>query len=269
MKKIGKNLSRALCIIIYFIILFFAYTRMNLDRLAQDIQVFSGAFLVLGILALEKAYKKDSGEVAITGIELLVLSIHSLSIMHMITLLKYDFKSYMLISSGIVVIYYVLKVIIIYTKDKKEYLKGLSDISKIVKEDEPIKKEAKKRNKNEKEKEETEELESAKENQSKEINNTEIKQNKDSKTKTNSKRKLAKKVNESKNKEKPKPKTKTKVKSNKKVIEDKTEKQSKETKTEAKKKKIENVEEKTKNEKRKKSSSVKTKKVEKEVKEND
>lgn len=265
MKKIEKNLSRALCIIIYFIILFFAYTRMNLDRLAQDIQVFSGAFLVLGILALEKAYKKDSGEVAITGIELLALSIHSLSIMHMITLLKYDFKSYMLISSGIVVIYYVLKVIIIYTKDKKEYLKGLSDISKIVKEDEPIKKEAKKRNKNEKEKEETEELESAKENQNKETNNTEIKQNKDSKTKTNSKRKQAKKVNESKNKEKPK----TKAKSNKKVIEDKTEKQSKETKTKAKKKKIENVEEKTKNEKRKKSSSVKTKKVEKEVKEND
>lgn len=265
MKKIGKNLSRALCIIIYFIILFFAYTRMNLDRLAQDIQVFSGAFLVLGILALEKAYKKDSGEVAITGIELLALSIHSLSIIHMITLLKYDFKSYMLISSGIVVIYYVLKVIIIYTKDKKEYLKGLSDISKIVKEDEPIKKEAKKRNKNEKEKEETDELESTKENQSKETNNTEIKQNKDSKTKTNSKRKQAKKVNESKNKEKPK----TKAKSNKKVIEDKTEKQSKETKTETKKKKIENVEEKTKNEKRKKSSSVKTKKVEKEVKEND
>ena len=265
MKKIEKNLSRALCIIIYFIILFFAYTRMNLDRLAQDIQVFSGAFLVLGILALEKAYKKDSGEVAIIGIELLALSIHSLSIMHMITLLKYDFKSYMLISSGIVVIYYVLKVIIIYTKDKKEYLKGLSDISKIVKEDEPIKKEAKKRNKNEKEKEETEELESAKENQNKETNNTKIKQNKDSKTKTNSKRKQAKKVNESKNKEKPK----TKAKSNKKVIEDKTEKQSKETKTEAKKKKIENVEEKTKNEKRKKSSSVKTKKVEKEVKEND
>ena len=265
MKKIEKNLSRALCIIIYFIILFFAYTRMNLDRLAQDIQVFSGAFLVLGILALEKAYKKDSGEVAIIGIELLALSIHSLSIMHMITLLKYDFKSYMLISSGIVVIYYVLKVIIIYTKDKKEYLKGLSDISKIVKEDEPIKKEAKKRNKNEKEKEETDELESTKENQSKETNNTEIKQNKDSKTKTNSKRKQAKKVNESKNKEKPK----TKAKSNKKVIEDKTEKQSKETKTEAKKKKIEKVEEKTKNEKRKKSSSVKTKKVEKEVKEND
>lgn len=265
MKKIEKNLSRALCIIIYFMILFFAYTRMNLDRLAQDIQVFSGAFLVLGILALEKAYKKDSGEVAITGIELLALSMHSLSIMHMITLLKYDFKSYMLISSGIVVIYYVLKVIIIYTKDKKEYLKGLSDISKIVKEDEPIKKEAKKRNKNEKEKEETDELESAKENQNKETNNTEIKQNKDSKTKTNSKRKQTKKVNESKNKEKPK----TKAKSNKKVIEDKTEKQSKEKKTEVKKKKIENVEEKTKNEKRKKSSNVKTKKVEKEVKEND
>ena len=60
MKKIEKNLSKALCIIIYFIILFFAYTRMNLDRLAQDIQVFSGAFLVLGILALEKAYRSSN-----------------------------------------------------------------------------------------------------------------------------------------------------------------------------------------------------------------
>ena len=179
---------------------------MNLDRLAQDIQVFSELFNIRNI-SIRKAYKKDSGEVAITGIELLALSIYSLSIMHMITLLKYDFKSYMLISSGIVVIYYVLKVIIIYTKDKKEYLKGLSDISKIVKEDEPIKKKLKKKQ-NEKEKEETDELESTKENQSKETNNTEIKQNKDSKTKTNSKRKQAKKVNESKNKEKTKNKSK-------------------------------------------------------------
>lgn len=58
MKKIGKNLSRALCIIIYFIILFFAYTRMNLDRLAQDIQVFSGAFFNIRNISIRKSLQK-------------------------------------------------------------------------------------------------------------------------------------------------------------------------------------------------------------------
>ena len=79
MKKILKNLLVAIGIISYFMILVFAYTRMNTERLSNDIQVFAGTFLVLGILALEKAYKKDSGKIAIIGIELLVLSFHSLS----------------------------------------------------------------------------------------------------------------------------------------------------------------------------------------------
>lgn len=128
----------------YFIVLNFAYSRMNLDRLVEDIKVFAGTFLVLGILALEKAYKEDSGTTAITGVELLVLSLHSLSIMHMISLFKYDFQLYLLVSSYIIAIYYVLKAIFNYTKERRKDLKKLSDISEIVKEDKPIKKEAKK-----------------------------------------------------------------------------------------------------------------------------
>ena len=146
MKKILKNLLVAIGIIIYFMILVLANTRMNTERLANDIKVFSGTFLVLGILALEKAYKKDSGKIAIIGIELLVLSFHSLSIMHMVNIFKCDFQFYLIISSAIVAGYYILKGIVTYTKDRKEYLRGLSDISEIVKEDEPIKKEAKKKN---------------------------------------------------------------------------------------------------------------------------
>ena len=146
MKKILKNLLVAIGIISYFMILVFAYTRMNTERFANDIKVFAGAFLVIGIIVLEKAYKKDSGQMAITGIELLVLSFYSLSIMHMVNIFKCDFHFYLIIASIIVACYYILKGIGIFTKERKEYLKGLSDISEIVKEDEPIKKEAKKRN---------------------------------------------------------------------------------------------------------------------------
>lgn len=143
---IFKNLLKAIGIMGYFIVLNFAYTRMNTQRLMNDIEVFAGIFLVLGLVFLERAYKKDSGKIALSGIELLCLSMHSLSINHVITFYKYDFRVYLLTSSYIFAIYYVLKSVIIYTKEKRKYLKNLSDISEIVKE-EPIKKEAKKRKK--------------------------------------------------------------------------------------------------------------------------
>lgn len=150
MKKITKDLIIAICLIAYVLILALAYTKMNTDRLSKDIEVFAGAFLVLGLLGLEKAYKHDDGKTAITAIELLVMSFYSLSIMHMVALIKCDFIHYMFFSAGGIAIYYLIKTIIIFTKQKRDDLKNLSDISEIVKKDEPIKKEAKKRNKEDK-----------------------------------------------------------------------------------------------------------------------
>ena len=146
LKKIFSNILRAIGIMFYFIILNLAHSTMKQERLLGDIEVFAGAFLVIGIYFFERAYKKDSGNIAITGIEFLVLSLHSLSIMHVITMFRYDFRYYLLTSSYIFSIYYVLKAIILYTKEKRDYLNSLSDIPEIVKKEEPIKKEAKKRN---------------------------------------------------------------------------------------------------------------------------
>ncbi len=147
LKKIFTNLLKAIGMMLYFIVLNLANCTMNQDRLIADIEVFAGVFLVVGILFLEKAYKEDKEEIFIIGVEFLVLSLHSLSIMHVITLFKYNFSLYLLTSSYIIASYFVLKAIIIYTKGRKEYLNSLSDISEIVKKEEPIKKEAKKKNK--------------------------------------------------------------------------------------------------------------------------
>lgn len=146
LKKIFRDLLKAVGLMLYFIVLNLAYSSMRQERLVGDMKVFAGAFLITGIVFLEKAYRKDNGRMVITGIEFLCLSLHSLSIMHIITLFKYDFRFYLLTSSYVISIYYVLKAIILYTKGRKEYLNSFSDISEIVKKDEPIKKEAKKRN---------------------------------------------------------------------------------------------------------------------------
>lgn len=151
LKKMFGNLLKAVSIMLYFIVLNLAYSTMQQERLIGDIEVFAGAFLVVGIIFLEKAYKRDNGNMGITGVECLFLSLHSLSIMHVITMFKYDFRFYLLTSSYVFSIYYVLKSIVLYTKGRKEYLNSLSDISEIVKKEEPIKKEAKKREKQEEE----------------------------------------------------------------------------------------------------------------------
>lgn len=172
LKKIFANLLRAVGIMLYFIVLNLAYVTMQQERLIGDMEVFAGTFLVIGMIFLEKAYKKDNNSIAITGIEFLFLSLHSLSIMHVITLFKYDFRLYLLTSSYVLSSYYVLKCILLYTKGRRDYWKSLSDISEIVKKEEPIKKEARKRNEqtNKPVEEEKEHKEEIKENEKMEKN---------------------------------------------------------------------------------------------------
>ena len=192
LKKIVYNILKAIGIIIYFAILNLAYIRMNQERLIGEIQIYSGTFLVIGIVFLARTYKKESGEKAITAIEFIVLSLHSLSIMHVISMYEYDFRYYLLTSSYIFAIYYVLKAIIIYTKERRAYLKSLSDISEIVKKDEPIKKEAKKRKKQQ------EEDESKREEKSE----VKVENKKEDKTKQKPKSKTKRVVKKTENKEK-------------------------------------------------------------------
>lgn len=225
MNTIFKNLLKAIGIMCYFIVLNFAYTRMNTDRLMNDIEIFSGLFLISGLIMLERAYKKDDGKIALSGIELLCLSMHSLSVNHVITFYQYDFRFYLLTSSYVFAIYYVLKTIVIYTKEKRQYLKTLSDISEIVKE-EPIKKEAKKRRKVRNTKKEMEDTSKKKE----EINQ---------KQKTETKKQINKKETE---KEKNNVSKKEKAKKDKKVKkEDKGEEKQEENKKKNRKKKKEVV----------------------------
>ena len=94
LKKIFKNLLKAIGIMAYFVILNMAYTSIKHERLIGDIEVFAGTFLVVGIIMLEKAYRKEKLEPLLSSIELFALSFHSLSIMRVISMYKYDFRLY-------------------------------------------------------------------------------------------------------------------------------------------------------------------------------
>ena len=110
------------------------------------LKILSGIVLSLGIIFLEIAYKKDSGKLGIYAIEILVLAGFTLSIEYVGESQKFNFQSYIVISSYVFSIYYILKTIVLYTKERREYLKTLSDVREIV-DIKPTKKESEKRNK--------------------------------------------------------------------------------------------------------------------------
>ena len=145
-EKVFENIIIAVAIMLYFIIINFSYYRVEQNILQTVLKIVSMVILLSSIIIFEIAYKKDSGKIAIYGIEILVLASHALSIMQVVEITKVKFTTYILISGYIFVIYYILKAAILYTIDKRKYLESLSDIKDIVN-NEPIKKEATKKKK--------------------------------------------------------------------------------------------------------------------------
>ena len=113
------NLIIAILMIIYFIFINLGYKNIENSILNKDLEVFCLVFLFVGIIIIEKAYRKDSGKIALYGIEILIFAFHTLTINHFLTIYNLDFQVYVLTSSYIFSIYYVLKCIIIYTIAKK------------------------------------------------------------------------------------------------------------------------------------------------------
>ena len=145
-KNIFENIIIAVSIILYFITINFAYYRIEENTVLMVLKIASMVLLFLTIVLFEIAYKKDSGKLAIHGIEVLVIASHVLSLSYVVELKQLQFTTYILISAITFVLYYILKAMIIYTIEKRKYLQSLSDIKEIV-DTNPTKKEAKKRKK--------------------------------------------------------------------------------------------------------------------------
>ena len=157
-KEIFSNIIIAIILLAYFFIIQITCSRFMQNDIFEYLEIPATIFFLLGLFFFERSYKKDSGKIFLRGLEFVVISGHTLSIEYVVTKYNFDIQLYLTVSSYVFAIYYVLKSIIIYTKMRKEYLKSLSDISDIVREDKPLKKEAiKKKNNNIKENVKTEE----------------------------------------------------------------------------------------------------------------
>ena len=144
-KKIYLNILKAIIIIFYFFLLNAAYENISSTHLETGIKILTMVFLFIAIFIFERAYKKDNDELAIQGIEILILSAYTLTTEHITSKYNIDFKVYSVVASFVFAIYFIFKSIVVYTKARKQEEENLSDIKEIVKKEEPVKKEATKK----------------------------------------------------------------------------------------------------------------------------
>ncbi|MBO5479030.1 MAG: hypothetical protein J6A04_04955 [Clostridia bacterium] len=132
-KKVFENILIAdvLMVFLYFI----GLGSLNIETpiFVTDLKVFSIGLIIFTIILFEVGYKKDSANLAIHGIECLIVSIFILFSNYIYIMNIKEFHIYVAIFSYISAIYYVGKSIILYRKMKKKYIASLSDINEITK----------------------------------------------------------------------------------------------------------------------------------------
>ena len=142
--NVYKNIIIALIVMIYFIGINTLYYKLERSQLLNILKIISMLILFVGIIILEVSFRKDNGRMGINAIEIIAIAGHTLSTAHIVELQKFIFANYILVSSYVFSVYYLFKALIIYTKERKDYLNSLSDIKEIV-ENDPIKKNATKK----------------------------------------------------------------------------------------------------------------------------
>ena len=131
-KEIFKNVIKGVMIVFYFMVLIIGFFKLKEETFLGDVRIFSGMLIATTIFIFEKAYRKESIDKMVLGIEILVLSIVTL-----LTSYIYgehiDKFPYILNSiSMIFATYYVGKSIVTYVKMKKKVMKKISDIRNII-----------------------------------------------------------------------------------------------------------------------------------------
>lgn len=132
-KKILKNLLLAIAIVIYFIFINLGFYNIDAITYLKDLEVFSIVMIAITLLMFERAYKHDSGELALYGIEILVVAVTTLLCIYMQLKLSGKYTVIINLIAILFALYYAVKSLVIYLKMKKKALKKSNEIYKTIK----------------------------------------------------------------------------------------------------------------------------------------
>lgn len=132
-KNVYRNVITAILLTVYFFGVNFINLNMDSTTFVYQINAFSIILLIATIIIFEKAYNSDDDRTALLGIEILFLALATLFLRYITTKYSLDYMVCLVGLTILFLVYYIIKSTVIYVKEKKEYIKSLSDIKEIVK----------------------------------------------------------------------------------------------------------------------------------------
>ena len=121
-EEVFKNIIIAIAIVLFLNCIILGFINIKSSIFIVDLKVFAVSLLAVAIGIFEFAYKKNSGKLALYGIEILFLAFCMLALIYIDIMLNSKFVIIAILLTYAISIYYTVKSIIIYKKMKKQYL---------------------------------------------------------------------------------------------------------------------------------------------------
>ena len=129
--EVFKNIAIAIVMVVFLNFIILGFINIENSVFLVDLKVFAVSILAIAIGVFEYAYKKDSGKIAIYGIETLILAFAMLAFINLDIMCHSNFVIITVLITYTIAIYYTVKSIIIYQKMKKQYY--INSIKEIIK----------------------------------------------------------------------------------------------------------------------------------------
>ncbi len=134
--KIFQDLVVAVIIMAYFCIINITYYKLESYKFEEYLKYFALGIILFTVISFEIAYRKNSINIGIIGIELLACGILTLYIPYIFLHTTSALRVSIMILPAFLVVYYGIKSIIIFKQNQFQYRSNLSDVKEIVKETE-------------------------------------------------------------------------------------------------------------------------------------
>ena len=136
-KKIRKqtilNVVTVLCMVIYLVSINILSLYLETETYLKTIKILSVILAVISIVYFELSYRKDNEKLFLYGTEVLIISMITLFSTYAYFIYFDTYNKILGIVAGILVIYYLMKILIIKSRMKKQYYKEQNDIKEIIK----------------------------------------------------------------------------------------------------------------------------------------
>lgn len=134
--NIFHNLIAAVIILAYLAAINIMYYKFEKNIFEEGMKYFALGIIVVTVVDIELAYRKNSKKLALIGIELLLCAILSLYIPYIYLHTTAYLRNCIMVLPAVILIYYLFKSLVIFKQNQFKYQNNLSDVKEIVKDTE-------------------------------------------------------------------------------------------------------------------------------------